>query len=167
MFQSTRSSYTASDTAAVLQGIAPDGGLFVDAGLADRPFDVKSCIALSYTEMAAKIFSHLLPGFGGRVRDIVSVYPQKFAKPEITPLTPVGGAYALELYHGPTSAFKDVALSVLPLLITSAKETEGVKEQISILTATSGDTGKAALEGFHDVEGRRKRDSRVRVRESS
>lgn len=153
MFQSTRSGYTASDTAAVLQGIAPDGGLFVDAALAQRSFDVEGCMGQSYTEMAARIFSHLLPGFGECVRDIVKVYPRKFSSKKITPLTAVGNAYALELYHGPTSAFKDVALSVLPLLITAARDAEGVRKQISILTATSGDTGKAALEGFHDVAG--------------
>ena len=153
MFQSTRSCYTVSDTAAVLQGIAPDGGLFVDPGIASRQFDCRSCMGLSYTELAGKVFSHLLPGFGPGIKEIASVYPRKFSSQAITPLTPVGEHYALELYHGPTSAFKDVALSVLPLLITSAKEAEGIKEQISILTATSGDTGKAALEGFHDVPG--------------
>ena len=153
MFHSTRGAYSANDTAAVLQGIAPDGGLFVDTGLAERPFDARGCMGLSYTKMAEKIFAHLLPAFAQKLPEIVSVYPKKFSVPEITPLRAVGDAYALELYHGPTCAFKDVALSVLPLLITAAKEAEGVKEQISILTATSGDTGKAALEGFHDVPG--------------
>ena len=153
MYQSTRSSYSVSDTSAVLQGIAPDGGLFVDPGIAQRPFDVRECMGLSYTEMAEKILAHLLPGFAGRIADIVRVYPQKFDAPDITPVKRVGDDYAIELWHGPTAAFKDVALSVLPLLITAAKELEGIKENISILTATSGDTGKAALEGFHDVPG--------------
>ena len=153
MFQSTRSSYTVTDTAAVLQGIAPDGGLFVDPDISSRPFDVEGCLSLPYTGMAARIFSHLLPGFASKADKIAAVYPSKFSVPEITPLRAVGDDYALELYHGPTSAFKDVALSVLPLLITSARESENIKETISILTATSGDTGKAALEGFHDVEG--------------
>ncbi len=153
MFQSTRSNFEVADTTAVLQGIAPDGGLFVDSSISERSFDAAGCMELSYTGMAAKIFSHLLPGFQGRIDEIVKVYPKKFSCPEITPLKQVGEDYALELYHGPTSAFKDVALSVLPLFITAAKEIEGVTEQISILTATSGDTGKAALEGFHDVPG--------------
>ena len=153
MVQSTRSSYSVSDTAAVLQGIAPDGGLFVDPDISSRPFDVSRCLSLPYTEMAAEVFSHLLPGFAGMAKEIASVYPKKFSSPEITPLRPVGDAYALELYHGPTCAFKDVALSVLPLFITAAKQIEGIDRQISILTATSGDTGKAALEGFHDVPG--------------
>lgn len=153
MYQSTRSSYSVSDTEAVLKGIAPDGGLFVDADIASRPFDARACMNLSYVEMAEKVMSHLLPGFAGRMAEIVKVYPAKFTAEAITPLTPVGEDFALELYHGPTSAFKDVALSVLPLLITAAREMTGLEEQISILTATSGDTGKAALEGFHDVPG--------------
>ena len=65
MYQSTRSSYSVSDTSAVLQGIAPDGGLFVDPGIAQRPFDVRECMGLSYTEMAEKILAHLLPGLQG------------------------------------------------------------------------------------------------------
>lgn len=151
--QSTRSNYSVSDTAAVLQGIAPDGGLFVDPDVSSRPFDVAGCLQLPYIGMAEQIFSHLLPGFRGKAHDIASVYPGKFSSEKITPLRQVGDGYALELYHGPTSAFKDVALSVLPLFITAAKEIEGIRKQISILTATSGDTGKAALEGFHDVPG--------------
>ena len=153
MYQSTRSSYSVTDTAAVLKGISPDGGLFVDAGLAGRPFDAAGCMGLDYMQMAEKIMSHLLPGFAADMKAIVSVYPKKFSSAAITPLTKVGDAWALELYHGPTSAFKDVALSVLPLFTTAARRMEGVSERISILTATSGDTGKAALEGFHDVEG--------------
>ena len=153
MVQSTRSSYSITDTKAVLQGIAPDGGLFVDPDIFSRPFDTESCLTLSYTDMATRVFSHLLPGFASKAEQIAAVYPSKFSDPEITPLRAVGDSFALELYHGPTSAFKDVALSVLPLLITSARESEHIAETISILTATSGDTGKAALEGFHDVDG--------------
>ena len=153
MVQSTRSSYSVTDTAAVLQGIAPDGGLFVDPDISYRPFDTEGCLTLPYTGMATRIFSHLLPGFALKAAQIAAVYPSKFSSPEITPLCAVGDSFALELYHGPTSAFKDVALSVLPLLITSARESEHITETISILTATSGDTGKAALEGFHDVDG--------------
>ena len=153
MVQSTRSSYSVTDTAAVLQGIAPDGGLFVDPDISYRPFDTEGCLTLPYTGMATRIFSHLLPGFASKAEQIAAVYPSKFSDPEITPLRAVGDSFAPELYHGPTSAFKDVALSVLPLLITSARENEHMTETISILTATSGDTGKAALEGFHDVDG--------------
>ena len=96
MFQSTRSTCIVSDTAAVLQGIAPDGGLFVDVGIASRPFDVKSCMGLGYTEIAKKVFAHLLPEFSEKISSIVSVYPKKFSAAEITPLRAVGDAYALE-----------------------------------------------------------------------
>lgn len=158
MYQSTRSNNTVSDTEAVLMGIAPDGGLFADPSLISgnggrSGFSVESCMGLPYTEMAEKIMSVLLPGFSGEMAEITAVYPKKFSSEKIIPLTEVGSNYALELYHGPTSAFKDVALSVLPLFITKAKAASGISETISILTATSGDTGKAALEGFHDVAG--------------
>ena len=158
MVQSTRSNYTVSDTEAVLMGIAPDGGLFADPALIPGKgglpgFNAESCMGLPYTEMAEKIMSALLPGFSGAMAEITAVYPKKFSSEKITPLTKVGANYALELYHGPTSAFKDVALSVLPLFITQAKKAAGIRETVSILTATSGDTGKAALEGFHDVVG--------------
>lgn len=153
MYQSTRSSYVLSDVAAVLKGIAPDGGLFADASLPSRPFDAEGCMGLRYTEMAEKIMCHHLPGFAPKMKEIVSVYPKKFSSEKITPLVPAGDAYSLELYHGPTSAFKDVALSVLPLFITAARDAGGSDALVSILTATSGDTGKAALEGFHDVPG--------------
>ena len=153
MYRSTRGNIEFSDTSAVLTGIAPDGGLFVDPDVAARPFDAEGCMGLSYTAMAEKIMSHLLPGFAARMAEIVSVYPGKFSSPDITPVVKVGNDFSIELYHGPTLAFKDVALSVLPLFITAAKDMEGISETISILTATSGDTGKAALEGFHDVPG--------------
>lgn len=151
MVQSTRSGFQVSDVEAVLMGIAPDGGLFVDASPA--PLNIEECMGLPYTGLAEKVMSHLMPGFASEMKEIVSVYPKKFAAERITPLTKVGEDYALELYHGPTSAFKDVALSVLPLFVTKAKNAAGITEKISILTATSGDTGKAALEGFHDVDG--------------
>ena len=153
LYQSTRSSIRTSDTAAVLQGIAPDGGLYIDPNLKDRPFDWRGCLTLEPLEMAERILAHLLPGFadmGGLVR---RAYSGKFDSDMLTPLVPVGEDYVLELFHGPTSAFKDVALSMLPQLITAGRRQEGVEDQIVILTATSGDTGKAALEGFHDVEG--------------
>ena len=160
MLQSTRSTFTATDTRAVLMGIAPDGGLFVDPSMltipeASRKSFVSACMGLKYPELSAKVMSALLPGFSaaGEMETITSVYKKKFTSKAVTPLVKVDEDYALELYHGPTLAFKDVALSVLPLFITSAKRKEGIGETISILTATSGDTGKAALEGFHDVEG--------------
>ena len=154
MYVSTRSNYITSDMSAVLKGIAPDGGLFVDNRLfGNTDFDTRAVFNLSYEAQAEKIMGYLLPGFADSLNEIVKVYAKKFSSPLITPVVKVGDDYALELFHGPTSAFKDVALSVLPLFITKAKKDEGIKGNISILTATSGDTGKAALEGFHDVEG--------------
>ena len=152
-YQSTRSSITASPTQAVLNGIAPDGGLYVDPRVSEVKIDVKHCLSLSYLQQAEMIMSALLPGLEIGIKSGVAAYPTKFSSPEICPLVPVGDDYVLELYHGPTSAFKDFALTVLPHLITAAKSAEGIEEKICILTATSGDTGKAALEGFHDVPG--------------
>ena len=152
-YQSTRSSHRVSDTAAILEGIAPDGGLYIEPGLGSRPFDWQGCLSLSPLAMAEKILSHLLPGFAHMDELVRRAYDGKFDSADLTPLVKVGEAYVLELFHGPTAAFKDVALSMLPQLVTAARAREGVRDRIVILTATSGDTGKAALEGFHDVEG--------------
>ena len=152
-YQSTRSMERVADTAAVLRGIAPDGGLYIDPELAKRPFDWQSCLKLSPLGMAERILRHLLPGYPDMDRLVKRAYEGKFDTEELTPLVKVGEDYVLELFHGPTAAFKDVALSMLPQLVTAAREQEGVEDRIVILTATSGDTGKAALEGFHDVEG--------------
>ena len=103
--------------------------------------------------MAEKILSHLLPGFDRMGELVRRAYEGKFESADLTPLVKVGEDFVLELFHGPTAAFKDVALSMLPQLVTAARVQEGVGDRIVILTATSGDTGKAALEGFHDVEG--------------
>ena len=152
-YQSTRSLERVSDTVAVLRGIAADGGLYIDPQLAERPFDWKGCLNLTALEMAERILHHLLPGYTDMASLVKRAYDGKFDSEELTPLVKVGDDYVLELFHGPTSAFKDVALSMLPQLVTAAREQEGVKDEIVILTATSGDTGKAALEGFHDVDG--------------
>ena len=152
-YQSTRSLEQVSDTAAVLRGIAADGGLYIDPGLAERPFDWQGCLSLTPLAMAERILHHLLPGYADMTTLVKRAYDGKFDTEELTPLVTVGDDYILELFHGPTSAFKDVALSMLPQLVTAAREQEGVTDEIVILTATSGDTGKAALEGFHDVEG--------------
>ncbi|MBQ7895553.1 MAG: threonine synthase [Oscillospiraceae bacterium] len=152
-YKSTRSSINASDTAAVLQGIAPDGGLYIDPNLSQRSFDWQACLKLGPFEMAEMILGHLLPGFDNMAQLVDRAYRGKFASEELTPLKDLGEDYVLELFHGPTCAFKDVALSMLPQLIMAGREKENIKDKIVILTATSGDTGKAALEGFHDVEG--------------
>ena len=152
-YQSTRSDHRVSDTAAILEGIAPDGGLYIDPALGSRPFDWQGCLKLPPLGMAGMILSHLLPGFADMDALVRRAYDGKFDSEELTPLVQVGDDYVLELFHGPTAAFKDVALSMLPQLVTAARGQEGVRDRIYILTATSGDTGKAALEGFHDVEG--------------
>ena len=151
-YQSTRNkSLTATSTQAVLQGLAPDGGLYVTAELGG--FDWESTLSLSTLGMAEKILGFLLPDFRDMGSLVQRAYAGKFETEELTPLVPVGDKYVLELFRGPTSAFKDVALSMLPQLITAAREQEKVTDRIMILTATSGDTGKAALAGFRDVEG--------------
>lgn len=150
-YHSTRdAALQASASRAVLQGLAPDGGLYV-APL--QPLDWKNILSLSAYAMAGRILSHLLPDVAQMPTLVERAYRGKFETEELTPLVPVGDRYVLELFRGPTSAFKDVALSMLPQLITQARTQEHAQEETLILTATSGDTGKAALAGFRDVEG--------------
>ena len=117
--------------------------------------DWKGLLGEDSLTMSARILSALLPDIPDMETLVKQGYEGKFETDELTPLAQVGDRYVLELFRGPTSAFKDVALSLLPRLITSAKTVCGVDDEIVILTATSGDTGKAALEGFHDVPGTR------------
>lgn len=153
-YQSTRNQHTqVSSTRAVLQGLAPDGGLYMPTQF--PPFDWQSVLQKDAYGMASQILSALLPDFEDMAALVKKGYAGKFETEDLTPLVPVGDQYLLELFRGPTSAFKDVALSMLPQLITAARAQEGQKEETLILTATSGDTGKAALEGFHDVSGTR------------
>ncbi len=154
-YQSTRSEYSVDDVRAVLDGIAPDGGLYVDPLLGSRDFDWKACLRLPPLKMAEALLRFQLDGFADMAGLVERAYADKFDTPELTPLVPVGEDYALELFHGPTSAFKDVALSVLPQLIAAARKQLGERGDTLILTATSGDTGKAALEGFCGVTGTR------------
>ena len=152
-YQSTRGGQTASASAAILSGLAPDGGLYVQSAFPRFPMD--RLTALSPMELSAEVLSLLLGDFSlGELQKIVNAaYADKFDTPELTPTAPVGEDYILELFHGPTSAFKDVALCVLPYLMTAAKKKNGITDDILILTATSGDTGKAAMSGFMDVPG--------------
>ncbi len=152
LYHSTRSELNAVDSAqAVLEGLAPDGGLYMPQCL--PAFDWKACLEGSSLDMATRILSALLPDIPGMPNLVKKAYTGKFETEDLTPTVPVGDYGVLELFRGPTSAFKDVALSMLPQLLTAAKRAKGMKEDILILTATSGDTGKAALEGFHDVDG--------------
>ena len=155
-YQSTRNHrLQASSAAAVLEGIAADGGLYNRDDLSTMNFDWKGLLGEDSLTMSARILSALLPDIPDMETLVKQGYEGKFETDELTPLAQVGDRYVLELFRGPTSAFKDVALSLLPRLITSAKTVCGVDDEIVILTATSGDTGKAALEGFHDVPGTR------------
>lgn len=156
LYQSTRNHlHTATASQAILHGIAPDGGLYMLKDIDARPFPMDRLKDMSALDISSTVLSLLLPDFSKEeIRTIVeAAYCDKFETEDLTPLVKVGDRFVLELFRGPTSAFKDVALSVLPHLITAAKEKNGLKEDILILTATSGDTGKAALAGFCDVAG--------------
>jgi len=152
LYHSTRSENHRADSAqAVLEGLAPDGGLYMPQSIPS--FDWKTCLNGSSQDMTTQILSALLPDIPDMKTLVNRAYTGKFETEDLTPTVSVGPFHVLELFRGPTSAFKDVALSMLPQLLTAAKDVKGVKEDILILTATSGDTGKAALEGFHDVPG--------------
>lgn len=137
---------------AVIAGLAPDGGLYTPEtiNVLIHPEDI---LNLSYQETAVKIIHALLDDYSEEeIRSCVSgAYDQKFDNPEIVPLRKLKNAYLMDLWHGPTSAFKDIALTILPRLLSTAYAREHRSDIISILTATSGDTGKAALSGFADV----------------
>ena len=152
LYHSTRNATLTADSAdAVLQGLAPDGGLYMPAAL--PAFDWQKCLAGSAQEMSCRILSALLPDIPDMDTLVKNAYTGKFESEELTPTVSVGDFHVLELFRGPTSAFKDVALCMLPQLLTAAKQAKGQEKDILILTATSGDTGKAALSGFQDVPG--------------
>ena len=152
LYHSTRSLSPSVDSAqAVLNGLAPDGGLYMPQEI--PAFDWKACLQGSSYTMASRILSALLPDFPDMDGLVKKAYTGKFETEDLTPTVKVGDYTVLELFRGPTSAFKDVALSMLPQLMTAAKNLKGQEKDIMILTATSGDTGKAALEGFKDVPG--------------
>ena len=153
---STRGASPAVSSAqAIVNGLAPDGGLYTFSPAELPKLDWRRLITLDYYHMAAEIISALLPDFTSEeMLDLVRrAYTGKFPSTEIAPTVAVGDMSVLELFRGPTSAFKDVALCLLPYLMKSSAEKCGDAEKITILTATSGDTGKAALEGFRDVPG--------------
>jgi len=155
-YQSTRDrSLRASSAEAVLDGLAPDGGLYSMPSLRDIPFDWQGVLGMDAQGMATEILTALLPSFTkDEMRELVkNAYTNRFETEDLTPTVHVGDDTVLELFRGPTSAFKDVALSMLPQLMTAARKKCGVDDEILILTATSGDTGKAAMEGFCDVPG--------------
>ena len=151
-YHSTRSNDAQVDSAqAVLSGLAPDGGLYVPAVLPE--IDVQACLQENTMDMATRIIGAMLPDIDNMAQLVSRAYTGKFQTEELTPTVDTGRFTVLELFRGPTSAFKDVALCMLPQLLTAAKTQKGMDEDILILTATSGDTGKAALAGFRDVDG--------------
>lgn len=151
-YHSTRNDQNFVDSAeAVLEGLAPDGGLYMPQQI--PALDWKQLLKGSSQEISCAILSALLPDIPNMPQLVANAYTGKFETEDLTPSVSVGDSTVLELFRGPTSAFKDVALSMLPQLLTAAKREKGVEEDIMILTATSGDTGKAALVGFRDVPG--------------
>ena len=153
-YNSTRNhKQTASPAEAVLRGIAPDGGLYL-CDPAALPLDPAEMLQKDFAGMAEAVLERLLPDYTPEMlRPMIAAAYGKFDTAEVTPLVTAGDYHVLELFHGPTCAFKDVALSLLPYLITGAKKLLNDETETVILTATSGDTGKAALEGFCDVAG--------------
>ncbi len=157
-YKSTRNSnlkVTASE--AILRGLAPDGGLFVPERIPKLDITLDELRGMSYQETAYTVMKQFLTDFTGEELKecIKKAYDSKFDTEEIAPLAKVDDTYYLELFHGATIAFKDMALSILPHLLTVSARKNQVENEIVILTATSGDTGKAALAGFADVEGTR------------
>ncbi|MBQ8279327.1 MAG: threonine synthase [Roseburia sp.] len=156
MYASTRDAnekVTASQ--AILRGLANDGGLYVPTQIPALEIPMETLAKMSYQETAYEVMSRFFTDFTEEELKhcINSAYDSKFDTEEIAPLVSADGAYYLELFHGSTIAFKDMALSILPYLLTTSAKKNQVKNDIVILTATSGDTGKAALAGFADVPG--------------
>ena len=171
-YHSTRSSdHTVLAKQAILQGIAPDGGLYIQDSIGEKPLDLAKVCSQGFKATAFDVLSALLDDYSAEelTRCIEGAYGSQWDTQAITPVSAIGEDWLLELFHGPTSAFKDVALQMLPRLMSVAREdadvagavdaegTAGVVatagKSIMIVTATSGDTGKAALEGFKDVSG--------------
>lgn len=153
-YHSTRSREdSVTSKQAIRAGIAPDGGLYVSDGLTDARLDIARVCGQGYHATARDVLAALLPDYtADEIADCVdAAYGDNFDTPEVTPLSPLGDDWLLELYHGPTSAFKDVALQMLPQLMSRARGADD--QDVMIVTATSGDTGKAALDGFADVAG--------------
>ena len=156
LYESTRGSKDYKTGAqAVIQGIAEDRGLYVPQEVPQLPKPIEDMVGMPYKQVAFEIIRTFFDDYTDEEMKYCTdgAYDSKFEEKEIVPVTKAGGAYFLELYHGKTAAFKDMALSILPYLLTTATKKENEDKKICILTATSGDTGKAALEGFADVPG--------------
>lgn len=157
-YKSTRNSAVKVDSAsAIAQGISADGGLFVPSEIPSITLDeIKAMADMSYSERAALVFSKYLTDFtDAEIRYCTdNAYSTKnFETENIAEISHLfDGTYMLELWHGPTCAFKDMALQILPYFLTTSSKKLNLNKKIVILVATSGDTGKAALDGFKDVE---------------
>ena len=157
-YKSTRNSdLKVSASKAILTGLAPDGGLFVPERIPALALSMEELAAMDYQETACALMQKFFTDFTEEeLRSCVEkAYDEKFDTEEIAPLAKADGNYYLELFHGATIAFKDMALSILPHLMTVAARKNHADKEIVILAATSGDTGKAAMAGFADVEGTR------------
>ena len=156
MYTSTRNaSEKVTASQAILKGLSDDGGLFVPTEIPDLDKTIEELSEMTYQQVAYEVMKKFLTDFSEEELKhcINAAYDSKFDTEEIAPLVQADGAYYLELFHGSTIAFKDMALSILPHLLTTAAKKNQVKNEIVILTATSGDTGKAAMAGFADVKG--------------
>ncbi|MGN0170855.1 MAG: threonine synthase [Lachnospiraceae bacterium] len=153
-FSSRNKDYSVSAPEAVIRGLSPDGGLYTPKYMMECALPLESLRNLSYASLAERIMGAVFSDYTQEElsKVIHAAYDTNFSTPEVTPVSSLGNDGLLELYHGPTSAFKDVALTLLPHLLTTSYAKCGEDKQVLILTATSGDTGKAALEGFKDVE---------------
>lgn len=157
-YRSTRGTVVTAKNAAeaVIQGLAPDGGLYVPVDFPHPDLSLAQLSGMTLQQSSALVLSWLMDDWSEQQRttSVAQAYGSQWDDPAITPLTnKVGGNYFLELFHGPTLAFKDVALQLLPQLMTRAVKLMGLDRQIVILTATSGDTGGASMDGFSDVAG--------------
>lgn len=156
VYQSTRGvNETVTASQAILRGLAEDGGLYVPSEIPKLNISLNALSEMSYQQIAYEVMKLFLTDFTeDELKQCINrAYDEKFDTKEIAPIRKADGAYFLELFHGATIAFKDMALSILPHLLTTAAKKNKVEDEIVILTATSGDTGKAALAGFADVPG--------------
>lgn len=158
LYRSTRGKEEAvTASQAILKGLSEDGGLFVPEQIPAMDKSLKELAEMNYQQVAYEVMKLFLTDFTEEeLKNCINrAYDSKFDTEVIAPLVEAQGAYYLELFHGATIAFKDMALSILPHLMITAARKNSIKNEIVILTATSGDTGKAALAGFADVEGTR------------
>lgn len=155
IYKSTRGGEGVSASMAILKGLADNGGLYVPSEIPSLTVPVEELANMTYQEVAYEVMKLYLTDFTPEELKscIAKAYDSKFDAQEIAPMVYADGAYYLELFHGATIAFKDMALSILPHLMTTSARKNHVDHEIVILTATSGDTGKAAMAGFADVEG--------------